>query len=100
MEYVWDPTKDALNRRKHGVPLADAIPALQDPNAYSWIDDRFYYDEPRIITLGRNEQAVLVVVSTERGWTDDTQEEITRIISVRYAVKLEIDWYFRGRRET
>ena len=32
VEYEWDSAKAALNRRKHGVDFADAIPALEDPN--------------------------------------------------------------------
>jgi uncharacterized protein len=100
MGYDWDPAKDAANRRKHGLSLAAGIPALQDPNAYFWIDDRFDYEETRPVTLGRNEQSVLAVVSTEKVRADDTEEEIIRIISVREAVSIEIDWYYTGRRRT
>jgi uncharacterized DUF497 family protein len=64
VQYDWDPAKDAINRRKHGLALADGILSLKDLNAYSWIDDRFEYDEVRTITLGRNQQSILVVVST------------------------------------
>jgi uncharacterized DUF497 family protein len=32
MRYIWDPTKDVLNKRKHGLSLAAGIPALQDPD--------------------------------------------------------------------
>ena len=52
MRYAWDPAKDALNRRKHGLSLADGIPALEDPDGETWIDNRFDYDEERMITLG------------------------------------------------
>jgi uncharacterized DUF497 family protein len=31
-EYQWDASKDAENRRKHGLSLEDGIPALEDPN--------------------------------------------------------------------
>jgi uncharacterized DUF497 family protein len=100
MGYDWDPAKDAVNRRKHGLSLAAGIPALQDPNAYFWIDNRFDYDEARTVTLGRNEQSILVVVSTEKIRSEDNEEEIVRIISVRKAVSLEVDWYYAGRRGT
>jgi uncharacterized DUF497 family protein len=30
VQYDWDPAKDAINRRKHGLALADGIPALKD----------------------------------------------------------------------
>lgn len=44
MRYAWDPAKDAINRQKHGLPLEAGIPALQDPDQYSWIDNRYDYD--------------------------------------------------------
>jgi uncharacterized DUF497 family protein len=52
MRYVWDPAKDVLNQRKHGLSLAEGIPALEDPQRDSWIDRRFDYGEERIVTLG------------------------------------------------
>jgi uncharacterized protein len=45
MRYAWDSAKDAMNRRKHGLSLADGIPALEDPERETWIDDRFDYVE-------------------------------------------------------
>lgn len=91
MRYTWDPAKDLQNRQKHLLSLADGIPALEDPNRESWIDDRFDYGEVRIITLGLNERRVLFVVTTEPG------EECTRIISVRRAEIYEIEKYEEGR---
>ncbi len=96
MRYEWDPAKDALNRRKHGLCLADGKPAVEDPDRYFWIDDRFDYEEERIVTLGRNPQGILVVISTEPATTEG-EEQIIRIISVRKAVKDEEDWYYLGR---
>jgi uncharacterized DUF497 family protein len=87
MRYVWDPAKDVLNQRKHGLSLAEGIPALEDPDRDSWIDDRFDYGEERIVTLGMNLPNVLYVVSTE--W----DEETTRIISVRKAEPDEVERY-------
>jgi uncharacterized DUF497 family protein len=96
MRYVWDLAKDALNRKKHGLSLEAAVPALKDPARYTWIDDRYDYDEERLITPGRNEQDILVVVSTETAKAED-EEETIRIISVRRAVGIEQDWYYLGR---
>ncbi|MBF0562830.1 MAG: BrnT family toxin [Alphaproteobacteria bacterium] len=90
MEYEWNQEKDAENRRKHRLALADGIPALEDPNAESWIDDRFAYGEERIVTLGRNNARTLLVVTTE------PTEGLTRIISVRRAEKHEEGWYDAG----
>jgi uncharacterized DUF497 family protein len=83
MEYEWDAAKDAENRRKHRLSLADGIPALEDPYAESWIDTRFEYGEERIVTLGRNQAHILFVVATEPAI------DRTRIISVRRAEKHE-----------
>ena len=87
MGYVWDSAKDALNRRKHGLSLADGILAIEDPQREDWIDDRFDYGEERIVTLGLAIQGVLYVVSTQ------ASEEITRIISVRKAQPDEVTRY-------
>jgi uncharacterized protein len=87
MQYVWDPAKDALNRRKHGLTLADGIPALEDPHREAWIDDRFNYGEDRVVTLGFTRKGVLYVVSTE------AEEDSIRIISVRRAEDHEIERY-------
>jgi hypothetical protein len=91
MRYTWDPEKDALNRRKHGLSLSDGIDALEDPERESWIDDRFDYGEERIVTLGLSKARVLYVVSTEWG------EDWTRLISVRRANDREIKQYGLGR---
>ena len=87
MRFEWDPEKDALNRRKHGLALEEGISALDDPRGISWIDNRFDYGEERILTLGLNKHRLLFVVSTER------DETLTRIISVRKAEDDEIEKY-------
>jgi uncharacterized DUF497 family protein len=86
----WDAKKDAENRRKHQLSLADGIPALEDPYAESWIDERYDYGEQRIITLGLTQHGILLVITTE------ISEEQTRIISVRKAERHEEDWYRHG----
>ena len=91
MRYTWDPEKDALNRRKHGLPLAAGIDALEDPNFVFWYDERFAYGEERTITLGLSPKGILYVVSTVR------DIDCTRIISVRKAEDDEIEQYDLGR---
>jgi hypothetical protein len=48
MRYAWDPEKDALNRRKHGLSLEEGIATLDDAHKDFWIDDRFDYGEERM----------------------------------------------------
>jgi len=90
MRYTWDPDKDALNCRKHGLALDEVIPALEDPNREFWTDDRFDYGEERSVTLGLGRRQVLYVVSTQRS------EKLTRIISVRKAEGYELEQYGLG----
>jgi uncharacterized protein len=90
MRYVWDPAKDAVNRRKHALSLVDGILALEDPDRETWIDNRFDYGEERTITLGLSQFRVLYVVSTE------PEVDCVRIISVRRAEMYEIEKYELG----
>jgi uncharacterized DUF497 family protein len=90
MEYEGDSAKDAENRRRHRLALTDGIPALEDPDAEFWIDERFDYGEDRIITLGKAINQVLLVVTTE------LTESLTRIISVREAERHEEERYYQG----
>ena len=50
MRIEFDPAKDVANRAKHGVSLALAG-ELDWEAALVWIDDRFNYDELRMIAL-------------------------------------------------
>ena len=88
MEYEWDAVKAAENRRKHGIDLVDAIPAIEDPNRLEEVDDRADYREERIRVLGRAADNVLFVVTTLRC------ARTCRIISARRATRHERDRYY------
>lgn len=78
MDYEWDSSKDAANRRKHGVRFADAVLSLEDPLARTMVDPDAV-GEPRFVTVGVDPIGrVLVTVHTERHGR-------TRIISSRLA---------------
>jgi len=87
MEYEYDPAKDAINRRKHGISLA-AAERLDWDTAFTEMDDRFEYGEWRMTALGLIGADVFHVAFVER-------EDITRIISLRPAEKHEIKRYVR-----
>jgi uncharacterized protein len=91
MQYEWDPVKDSINRRKHGLSLAEGIPTLEDPERDSWFDLRGDYGEERMLTLGLSRRGVLYVVSTVRGL------DLTQIISLRRAKQHEIGRYGHSR---
>ena len=84
MRFEWDPDKDRINRRKHGVSLADAEELLAGSADYLEIYDADHSVlEDRFVAIGATRRGVLVVVYTER------LDDITRIVSVRRATSRE-----------
>lgn len=83
--FEWDPDKDRLNQRKHGVCFADTFAVFEDPHALT-VDD-YEHGEERFVTMGMDCFArVLLVVYTWR-------EENIRIISARKATRSEVRQY-------
>ncbi len=82
----WDPRKDALNRRKHGVAFAAAATVLDDPLALMGYD-RNQEGEDRWRMIGRsvNGDTLVIVFAV----LDGEGEEIVRIISARHALRGE-----------
>lgn len=77
MEYEWDPEKDKVNRRLHGVSFAEASTVFLDPLAATVPDERFALGELRFRTTGHTLTNRLVIVAhAERG-------DRIRIISAR-----------------
>jgi len=74
MEIDYDPAKEVLNMRKHGVSLRDAAQFEED--------DRFDYGEQRFKATGYIGPRLYVLIFCMRG-------EITRVISLRRAEKYE-----------
>ena len=85
MDYEWDPTKAALNLRKHRVDFADAVTVFADPLAITMRDDR--HAEDRFVTVGTDAQGQLFVVVFV--WRGDT----IRVISARRPSRLERQQY-------
>jgi len=85
MDVEFDPTKDAANLAKHGVSLALAAELDWDA-ALVWIDDRFEYDELRMIALAPQTATLYYVVFVDLG-------EVHRIISLRPANRREVKHY-------
>lgn len=85
----FDPAKDAANRRRHGISLAEGDGVLNDPLALT-IEDASVHGEQRFISVGMNVFGKLcVVVYALRG-------EDARFISVRKAEPKEIRSYEEG----
>jgi hypothetical protein len=82
MKFTWDETKNAMNRRKHGIDLSD-VPAVFDYPMVTFLDQRKAYGEDRWIGIGWLGDILAVVVYTE------SSTETTRIISARKASRHE-----------
>lgn len=77
MEYEWDPDKDLINQRLHGVSFAEASTVFLDPLAATVVDERYELSELRFRTVGYTLTNRLVLVAhTDRG-------DRIRIISAR-----------------
>ena len=85
MQIDFDPKKDLANRANHGVSLAIAA-SLDWDAALVWIDDRFEYDELRMIALAPETNTLYYVAFVDRA-------EVRRIISARRATRKEVAYY-------
>ena len=89
MTATFDPKKDAENRKKHGVSLAEGDGVLSDSLAVT-IEDESAQDEQRFVTVGANTFGSLMVVV----WT--LRRDDFRIISVRKPTPKERRSYEEG----
>jgi len=88
MQIEFDPAKDAANLAKHGVSLALAA-ELDWEAALVWVDDRFEYDELRMIALAPKTSILYCVAFVERG-------AVRRPISLRRANRREVKRYVQS----
>jgi uncharacterized protein len=92
MKFEWDPIKNRLNIKKHGLSFEESAYVFTDKNNLSIYDDDHSDNEDRWITLGQIPfNQVIVVVHTVR---HKNNTEYIRIISSRSATKKEADEYF------
>ena len=99
VKFDWDPGKDAVNRKKHGVGFDEAATCFEDDFAEIFDDDGHSASEERYVLLGMSSRLrTLVVVHTER-IGGDGNEFVNRIISARKATKKEFQYYWSKRRE-
>jgi uncharacterized protein len=85
MQIEFDSAKNATNKAKHGVSLALAG-ELDWEAALVWVDDRFEYDELRMIALAPKTEILYYVAFLELG-------EVRRVISLRRANRREVKHY-------
>ena len=89
IRFVWDPKKNAVNKRKHGVSFEEGQTVFYDEYAQLISDPDHSDDEDRFILLGRSIGLRILVVC--HCYRED--EEVIRIISARKATKYERSFY-------
>jgi uncharacterized DUF497 family protein len=90
MEFEWDTNKAARNLAKHGVSFSEAATIFGDPLSITFADPDHSAVEDRFLTFGHSAEGRLLAVShTDR-------EELTRIIRVRRATRVERKIYEQG----
>lgn len=94
MDFDWDPVKDKINQKKHGISFDEAIMAFFDPFALVEFDqENSTPDEDRELLIGETTPGVLVVAFTIR-----ESGGIYRIISARRATRRERKNYEEAKR--
>ena len=92
MRWVWDPAKDRLNRRKHGIGFETARRVFEDPLALSRQDT--FAGEERWQTIGLIGPVIVLVIHTLP--SGEANEEVGRIVSARKATPRERRAYEGG----
>ncbi len=92
MKFDWDPEKNEINVKKHGVNFEEAETVFEDERAVTLFDEEHSTSEDRfkIIGMSRKLRELMVCYCYRNG------DEITRIISARRASKNESKLYERG----
>jgi uncharacterized DUF497 family protein len=85
MHIEFDPVKDASNQAKHGLSLGMAS-ELDWESALVWADDRFEYNEVRMIALAPQTETLYYVAFVDRA-------PARRIISLLRANRREVKHY-------
>jgi len=85
MHIEFDPVKDASNQAKHVLSLGMAD-ELDWDSALVWVDDRFEYNELRMIALAPQTETLYFVAFVDRA-------PARRIISLRRANRRKVKHY-------
>ncbi|MBP3395207.1 MAG: BrnT family toxin [Lentisphaeria bacterium] len=87
--FEWDPNKNEINKKKHGISFEEATTVFYDDEALLRDDPEHSKEEDRFVILGlSNKASLLVVCHCYRA-----SETVIRIISARKATKTESKYY-------
>lgn len=89
--FEWDPLKNTLNQRAHGIAFEEARTVFYDENARLIPDPKHSDNEERFIMLGFSSKANLLIVCH----CYRQKDEIIRLISARKADRDESKLYNR-----
>jgi len=88
VKILWDESKNAANRRKHGISFEDAsVLLLNEEGRLEIYDDAHSSFEDRFLAIGPTVAGLIVIVYSEPG------EGLQRLISARRATRRETKWY-------
>ena len=92
IEFAWDPIKEGINRKKHGVSFDEAKTVFYDENAVLFYDEDHAEKEERFIMLGLSSSLRVLVVC--HCYID--KHKIIRMFSARKATAKEAKHYPGG----
>jgi uncharacterized DUF497 family protein len=65
MRFTWNPGKNRVNVKRHGIAFADAALIFDGPTLEK-VDDRFDYGKTRIYAIGLVNDIEITVIYTDR----------------------------------
>lgn len=92
IEFEWDPHKNEINKRKHGLSFETAREVFYDEFAVLFDDPDHSAEEERFLIIGSIKSEKICIVS--HCYRDN--ESCIRLISARQATKAEQRIYFNG----
>lgn len=93
LKFEWDPAKNTINIKKHGISFEEAKAVFYDEFAILFDDPDHSIDEDRFLIIGRIRTEQICIVSH----CLRKNEQTIRIISARKATKKERKIYLEGR---
>lgn len=94
-DFEWDIRKAKSNLHKHKISFERATTIFRDPNLLSIPDEEHSASEERWLTMGLDENGILLVISHKFKDLSATVCKI-RIISARKATTAEEEQYEEG----
>jgi uncharacterized DUF497 family protein len=64
--FIWDPLKELINIRKHGIDFVTAARAFKDPKRKVLIDSEHSKSEPKYFCVGKVDSKIITVRFTYR----------------------------------